>query len=84
MLENVCIASITVLCAEVLGPVAGLLLPCKKVPHSRVVKEVQQNHLASHPFLRHTHIDIISSSSLQLKELKAALICETVKMFIYI
>lgn len=55
MLENICIAFINVLCAEILGPVAGLLLPCKKVPHSRVVKEVQQNHLTSHPFLRHTH-----------------------------
>lgn len=40
MLENICVAFINMHCTKVLSPVAGLLLPRKKVPQSRVVKEV--------------------------------------------
>lgn len=39
-LENMCIVFINMHCAKVSSPVAGLLLPCKKIPQSRVVKKV--------------------------------------------
>ena len=39
MSENICNAFINMQCAMVLCPVAGLLLPCKKVHQSREKKE---------------------------------------------